>query len=63
MASINKPEGSCQCQMKQEGTLIRARLKTPRAAAVAGILSIYILIDNLRRPPHTAPSSQGQTNS
>jgi hypothetical protein len=26
--------------MKQEATLIRARLKTPRAAAVAGILCV-----------------------
>ena len=30
--------------MKQEDTLIRARLKTPRAAAIAGILFAVLLI-------------------
>src|SRR5271166_301073 len=39
--------GSCQCQMKQEAILIRARLKTPRAAAIAGILFSVLLITGL----------------
>jgi hypothetical protein len=33
--------------MKQEATLIRARLKTPRAAAIAGILFAVLLITGL----------------
>ena len=33
--------------MKQEATLIRARLKTPRAAAIAGILFSVLLITGL----------------
>ena len=33
--------------MKQEATLIRARLKTPRAAAIAGILFSLLLITGL----------------
>ena len=33
--------------MKQETTLIRARLKTPRAAAIAGILFAVLLITGL----------------
>ena len=33
--------------MKQEVTLIRARLKTPRAAAIAGILFAVLLITGL----------------
>jgi hypothetical protein len=33
--------------MKQEATLIRVRLKTPRAAAVAGILFSVLLITGL----------------
>src|SRR5271157_4668157 len=33
--------------MKQEATLIRARLKTPRAAAIAGILFSILLITGL----------------
>jgi hypothetical protein len=33
--------------MKQEATLIRARVKTPRAAAVAGILFAVLLITGL----------------
>jgi hypothetical protein len=33
--------------MKQEDTLIRARLKTPRAAAIAGILFAVLLITGL----------------
>jgi hypothetical protein len=33
--------------MKQEATLIRARLKTPRAAALAGILFSVLLITGL----------------
>jgi hypothetical protein len=38
--------------MKQEATLIRARLKTPRAAAIAGIAFLWfigVLRDRLRR--------------
>ena len=33
--------------MKKEATLIRARLKTPRAAAIAGILFAVLLITSL----------------
>jgi hypothetical protein len=33
--------------MKEEANLIRARLKTPRAAAVAGILFSVLLITGL----------------
>ena len=33
--------------MKQEAILIRARLKTPRAAAIAGILFSVLLITGL----------------
>jgi hypothetical protein len=33
--------------MKQDATLIRARLKTPRAAAIAGILFSVLLISGL----------------
>jgi hypothetical protein len=33
--------------MKQEATLIRARLKMPRAAAMAGILFSVLLITRL----------------
>jgi len=33
--------------MKHEATLIRARLKTPRAAAIAGILFSLLLISGL----------------
>jgi hypothetical protein len=33
--------------MKQEADLIRARLKTPRAAAIAGILFSVLLIAGL----------------
>src|SRR5580704_10626873 len=47
VTSINKPKGSCQRQMKQEATLIRAQLKTPRAAAIAGILFSVLLITGL----------------
>ena len=46
VTSINKPEGSCQRQMKQDATLIRARSKTPRAA-IAGILFSVLLITGL----------------
>jgi hypothetical protein len=39
---IRQPEGSCQFQLKQEGTLIRTRLKTPpirfSVLLVAGLL-------------------------
>jgi hypothetical protein len=52
VTSINKPEGSCQRQMKQDATLIRARLKTPRAAAIAGILFSVLLITG----PLTVPA-------
>jgi len=38
--------------MKQEATLIRARLKTPRAAAIAGILFSVLLITG----PLTVPA-------
>jgi hypothetical protein len=83
--------------MKQAATLIRARLKTPRAAATGFtprwiafpgftlallllfsgryidwiilvfplwvlLISIYILIDNLRSPSQTAATNPGQTN-
>jgi hypothetical protein len=50
--SINQravADGNCQCQMKQEATLIPARLKTPRVAAVAGILFSVLLITGLLR--------------
>jgi hypothetical protein len=33
--------------MKQQATLIRSRLKTPRAAAIAGILCSVLLITGL----------------
>jgi hypothetical protein len=33
--------------MKQEVTLVRARLRTPRAAAIAGILFAVLLITGL----------------
>jgi hypothetical protein len=48
--SINQKavaSGNCQCQMKQEAILIRARLKPPRVAAVAGILFSVLLITGL----------------
>jgi hypothetical protein len=47
VTSINKPGGNCQCEMKPEATLIRARLTTPRAAAIAGILFSVLLITGL----------------
>jgi hypothetical protein len=65
--SINQKavaSGNCQCQMKQEATLIRARLKTPRAAAIASILfsvrarshpSDHQAIPKLRVVPAAAP--------
>jgi hypothetical protein len=36
--------------MKQKVTFIRARLKTPRAAAIAGILFAVLLITGLVLP-------------
>jgi hypothetical protein len=53
LTSINKPEGGRQChwqsstQMKQEATLTPARLKAPRAAAIAGIFFAVLLIAGL----------------
>jgi hypothetical protein len=48
--SINQKavaSGNCQCQMKQEATLIRARLKTSRVPAIAGILFSVLMITGL----------------
>jgi hypothetical protein len=41
--------------MKQEATLIRARLKTPRAAAIAGIL-FFPLFGSPDYRPFTLPA-------
>jgi hypothetical protein len=38
--------------MKQKATLIRARFKTPHAAAIAGILFSVLLITGLVLGPH-----------
>ena len=52
--------------MKQEATLIRARLKTPRAAVVAGILFSVLLITGLllfRLSVRTGPLDSGSAPS